>query len=177
MSVLLRPATWGDLQAVNDIYNWAVLNTTATFDLEPWTLQAREEWFARHEPEFPVIVAEQGGTVVGWGALSPYNPKPAYRYTAEDSVYVHPEYRRRGIGMRLLAALVEAARTRGFHTLIALITHANAPSIRLHANCGFVQVGLLRQVGYKFGAWHDVAILQKMLAAPHEIPGDACRRS
>ena len=165
MSFLVRPATRADLPAVLAIYNEAVLNTTATADYEPTTLEAREEWFAlREEKGLPVFVAEGGGNeVVGWSSLSPYHARVGYRFSAEVSVYVASGWRGRGVGKKLLPPLVEAGRARGLHTLVASIDGDNAASIALHAAFGFQHAGRLREAFFKFDRWLDVVTMQLIL--------------
>src|SRR3954471_5337179 len=110
-SITLRPATAADLPAINDIYNHYVLNSTCTYQEVPEPLAGREAWFARHGPGHPVIVAvDHAGVVVGWGSLSPYHARSAYRFTVENSVYVCHDQHRKGIVSALLADLIERAR-------------------------------------------------------------------
>ena len=162
--MLVRPAVPSDLDAINEIYNDAVLHTTATFQIAPVTMKERRAWLKDHpENLYPVLVAETHGEVAGWGSLSRYASRCAYEHTAEDSIYVTRQYRRLGIGSLLLARLIDAARPAGHHTLIALIADNNPGSIRLHEKFGFQTVGKLRQVGRKFGRWVDITIMQKMV--------------
>ncbi|HUW33294.1 MAG TPA: GNAT family N-acetyltransferase [Planctomycetota bacterium] len=162
--MLVRPGVPSDLDAINEIYNDAVLHTTATFQIAPVTMEERRAWLKDHpENLYPVLVAETHGEVAGWGSLSRYASRCAYEHTAEDSIYVTRQYRRLGIGSLLLARLIDAARPAGHHTLIALIADNNPGSIRLHEKFGFQTVGQLRQVGHKFGRWVDITIMQKMV--------------
>jgi L-amino acid N-acyltransferase YncA len=162
--ITVRPACRGDCPAILAIYNDAVLNTTATYDLEPRTLEHREAWFDDHvRQDLAVYVAEEAGCVVGWGSLSRYHDRYGYRFTCENSVYVAASHRGRGFGALLLGPLVEAARVRGLHTLIAAIDASNEASLRLHARFGFEKVGHFKEVGHKFGRWLDVVYLQKTL--------------
>lgn len=161
--ILVRPASGRDLAAINEIYNDAVLNTTATFDVEPRDEEAARAWYLAHGPAYPLLVAERGRTIVGWSSLSPYAPRPAYRFTVEDSVYVHRDCRGQGVGRVLLASLLEAAVALGYHSVIAKIADGNEPSLALHRRAGFAPVGTLRAVGWKFGRWLDVEILQLLL--------------
>lgn len=170
----LRPATRADLAAINAIYNYYVLDSTATYQNEPDSLEERERWFAGHGPEHPVLVALCDGEVVGWGALSRFHPRAAYLHTVEDSVYVHHLQRGRGIGRLLLGALVARARSAGHHAIIALVSADQEASLRLHAGCGFREAGRLREVGRKFAHWLDVVYLQLLLdPAPEAGPGPA----
>jgi len=164
-SWLVRQANRADLPGVLEIYNDAVLTTTATYDYEPRTLEHREAWFEDHvRQDYAVFVAaDTAGRIVGWSALNPYHQRPGYRFTAENSVYVAAAHRGRGLGRRLLAPLLVAGRKRGLHAIIAAIDATNEPSIRLHAAFGFERVGLFRQVGFKFGRWLDVLYLERLL--------------
>ena len=158
-----REAGEADLRAILDIYNDAVLHSTATFDVEPRTWEGQRRWFQEHRPPYALFVATIGETVAGWGSLSRFRPRPGYRFTAEDSIYVHPDFRGLGIGTALLGLLVDAARRGRFHTVMALIDGDNAVSIRLHERVGFRQVGTFREVGFKFGRWLDVVHMQWMV--------------
>jgi len=159
----LREAGDADLQAILDIYNDAVLHSTATFDMEPRTWDEQQRWVQEHRPPYAVFVATVGDTVTGWGSLSRFRPRPGYRFTAEDSIYVHEDFRGRGIGAGLLVLLIEAARRGRFHSVMALIDGDNAVSVRLHERFGFRQVGIFREVGFKFGRWLDVVHMQRMV--------------
>lgn len=160
----VRPATAADLAAINGIYNHEVLHGVATWDEQPWTAQARLDWFTeRQRLADPVLVAERGGEVVGFGYLSPYRARTGWRFTAEDTLYLAPDAQRQGIGTTLLGALVEAAQARGLHALVAVIEAGNAGSIALHARFGFVEVGRKRQVGYKFSRWLDLVEMERLL--------------
>jgi len=159
----IRPAELGDCPAINDIYNHYVHTDTCTYQTEPETLEAREAWLARHGREHPVLVLEVAGELLGWGSLSPFHPRAAYRHSVEDSLYVRADAQRRGYGTALLKALLKAAREHGHHTVIALISADKTESIALHERFGFTQASLLREVGYKFNRWLDVAFLQILL--------------
>jgi phosphinothricin acetyltransferase len=161
--VTIRAAALGDLQTINDIYNHYVLHSTTTYQLEPETMAARQAWFTSRGPAHPVIVAEAQGAVVGWGSLSRYHPRAAYARTIENSVYVAPAMHRQGIGSALLRRLIELAREQGHHTIIAAIDADQPPSIGIHAKFGFVEVGRMRQLGWKFEKWLDVVYMQLML--------------
>ncbi len=156
----IRAATEVDLAAINDIYNHYVLRSTCTYQEEVESPDGRRKWFHRHGDKHPVIVAEAEGRVVGWGSLSPYHARSAYRHTVENSVYVHPEHQRRGIGSRLLQELTVRARDLGHRVIIAAIDGEQNGSIELHARFGFEKVGHFKEVGFKFGAWRDVVYMQ-----------------
>ncbi|MEM9515290.1 MAG: N-acetyltransferase family protein [Actinomycetota bacterium] len=160
---VLRPATVDDAPAIRAIYNVEVERYTSTFDLVPRSLDAQRQWLADRSGVFAAVVAELDGAVVGFGSLSPYKERAAYRPTVEDSVYVDREQARRGIGRALLTHIVDDARQHGFHSVMARIEATTVPSIKLHEACGFGIVGTERQVGRKFGKWLDVVSMQLML--------------
>ena len=161
--VQIRPATAEDLPAINDIYNHYVLHSTCTYQEEAETMHDRHAWFAARGPAHPVTVAILAGDVVGWGSLSPYHRRAAYRNTVENSVYVAHTHHNRGIGRLLLQDLIDRARQIGHHTIIAAIDGEQPLSIALHEKMGFERVGLMRELGFKFGRWLDVHYLQLML--------------
>ena len=166
--MLIRPAVRADLPAILAIYNEAVLNTAATADYTPSTLEARTAWYEeRMQRGFPVFVAESDTQILGWSSLSPYHSRIGYRFSAEVSVYVAAERRGQGVGKQLLPALIEAARALGLHILIASIDSENEASIRLHAAYGFQSVGTLSEVYTKFGRWLGVVFMElRLFAAP-----------
>ncbi len=161
---VIRPAEAADLAAIAEIYNDAVLNSTATFDTEPATLEETEQWLRDHSHPYAVLVVVRGGEVVGWAALKAFATKPAYRFTAENTVYVRAGMRGKGVGRTLLARLLEVAAENGFRTVIARIAAPNPASDRLHRSLGFRRVGVEREVGRKFERWLDVVVMQKVLA-------------
>lgn len=164
IEMLVRPAASSDLDAINEIYNDAVLHTAATFQIAAVTMEERRAWLKDHpEKLYPALVAEIDGMVAGWGSLSRYATRCAYKHTAEDSIYVARRFRRMGIGSLLLARLIDAAVTAGHHSLIAQIADNNPGSIRLHEKHGFVMAGQLREVGWKFGRWLDITVMQKTM--------------
>jgi len=162
--ITVRKATEADVRAITDIYNYEILHGIATFDIEPKTLEDRLLWFREtQQPPHCVIVADDGTAVAGWGCLHPFHTRAAYRFTTEDSVYIHYDRRGEGIGKLILARLIELAREGGFHTIMAGMSEGNEASVRLHQRFGFELVGVQRQVGYKFERWVDVTWMQKML--------------
>ena len=161
----IRPATRDDLPGILEIYNEAVLNTTATYEYEPRTLEHRVTWFDDHvRANYPVFVAvDEDETIVGWSALNRYHDRMGYRFTTENSVYVAAAHRGKGIGKLLMPPLIEGARRSGLHAILAAIDAANDVSIRLHAAFGFERVGHFKQVGFKFNRWLDVVYMQRLL--------------
>lgn len=161
--VHIRRGVCDDLPAITDIYNEAILTTTATFDTEPKTLEERLQWFQAHDERHPVLVAVLDGKVVGWASLSRWSDRCAYDETAETSFYVKSEFRGQGIGRTLKDAIIEEARRVRYHTLIARVAEGSQESLHLNESAGFVHVGTLKEVGRKFGRLLDVHIMQKML--------------
>jgi L-amino acid N-acyltransferase YncA len=165
MKFSTRAATNGDLKAITDIYNEAVLTTDATFDLEPKTEDEQRVWLSSHDQMHPVLVAEQDGAVIGWASLSQWSSRSAYASTAEISLYIKEEYRGKGAGKRLLKDIMREGDRVGLHTVLARITTGNTVSIRLHESAGFEHVGIMREVGEKFGRRLDVLLMQKICPA------------
>ena len=153
-----------DAAAIAAIYNREVLETTATFDIEPRTVTQQQDWLRERSGAHVVLVSddEESG-VVGFASLSPYKPRPAYRTTVETSVYVDRDFRGSGIAVALMNELLTTARTHGFHSVIARIEASQEPSLALHKKVGFTHVGTEREVGRKFGRWLDVSIMQAVL--------------
>ena len=158
--VHIRSATEQDQQAILDIYNEAVLNTTATFDTEPRSLESQHEWFRKHKKNHPVFVAEKNNAVVGWASLSPWSDRCAYDTTVEVSVYVDKNFRGQGIGYTLLEMVTQEGNKLKNHTVISRITQGNGVSIHLHEKLGYRHVGIMKEVGFKFGNFLDVHMMQ-----------------
>jgi phosphinothricin acetyltransferase len=160
--VLLRPATAHDLPAIADIYNDAVRHSVATFDVEPQPPELFADRVASARPGDHVLVAEEGGRVVGMAYAATYRPRPAYGGTRETSVYVAPDARGRGLGRALYDELLRRVDADGIHVCLAVIAQPNAASEALHAAVGFERVGTLREVGRKFDRWVDTAWWQRV---------------
>lgn len=158
--LIIRDAQIGDIEQIAEIYNWAVENTTATFDLEKQSLDNRKEWFRHYGGAHPLIVAELDGRVVGYCSLSKFREKQAYARTVEVSVYIHPEYHGKGLGKKLLGEIIERGRSLGHHVIIACITAGNDISVKMHEKFGFYFCGRLNAVGYKFDRWQDILFYQ-----------------
>ena len=160
----IRPAQPADLPALLDIYNDAVVHTTASWDLQPLTPVEHAEWYAtkaRHR--HPILVAEEEGVVVGYCAYGPFRSKAGYAATMEHSVYVRPERQGSGIGRALMVAIIDAARANGVHALVGGLSADNEVSMALHRDFGFIEVGRLPEVGRKFDRWLDLVLLQLIL--------------
>jgi phosphinothricin acetyltransferase len=176
--VTIRPAADADLPAILAIYNDAVLTTTATYDTQPESPDARAAWLReRRAQHMPVLVADIRGEVVGFAALAPHSAKPGYARTLANSVYVAPGARGEGVGTALLAALVRRAREIGAHVILASIDAENLASIALHRNAGFRKVAHLHEVGWKFGRWLDVVTMQLILPDDEPLSKFARRRA
>mgnify|MGYP005828999005 CR=1 FL=1 len=161
--MIIRKATIDDLPAMLAIYNEAILNLTATFDLEEQTLDQREQWFYKYDERYPLMVAEVNGEVTGYCGISPYNAKQAYATTVEISIYLSDKHRGKGIGQALMRDMIKRAKELQYHTIIAGITEGNDGSVHLHEKFGFEFAGKLKEVGYKFGQWQNVLYLQLLL--------------
>lgn len=164
----IRPARREDCPEILDIYNDAVLTTTATYDYEPRSLEHRQSWFDDHRKTgLPIFVAvQETGRIVGWSALNYYHDRKGYRFTSENSIYIAADHRGQGIGKLLLGPLIESAQKMSLHAIIAAIDGENQASIRLHARYDFIHVGNFKRVGYKFGRWLDVVYMELLLPEP-----------
>ena len=138
------------------IYNEAIRTLTATFDLTEQSLDERLAWFSKYGENYPLLAAELDGKVIGYCGISPFNPKRAFARTAEISIYLGEKSRGLGVGKALMAEILKEAEKLGFHTIIAGITSGNDSSIKMHEKFGFKLAGTLKEVGFKFGQWHDV---------------------
>jgi L-amino acid N-acyltransferase YncA len=164
LDVLIRPAVRDDLSDIAAIYNHEIVNSTATFDLEPPTFGYWEARLASPHPGDHLLVAvDEDEDVVGYAYSWSYRPRPAYNLTRETSIYLDPSVRGRGIGGLLYPALLDAMTQSGVHTAVALVALPNPGSVALHKTCGFEHVGTMREVGFKFDQWVDVEWYQKML--------------
>jgi L-amino acid N-acyltransferase YncA len=161
-SIEIRAAIEADLPAITAIYEHAVLKGTATFELTaPDLAEMRRRFDALVAGRFPYLVASIDGRVIGYAYAGAYRPRPAYRFTVENSIYLDPAIHRRGIGLRLLQRLIEECITRGYRQMIAVIgDSANAGSIGVHSRCGFQMIGTHPNVGLKFGRWLDTVMMQ-----------------
>ncbi|MBX5460358.1 MAG: N-acetyltransferase [Steroidobacteraceae bacterium] len=160
--------------AILAIFNDAILHSTALYDYEPWTDDSMVQWFrAKQSGGYPVIGIESDtGELLGFGSYGPFRMRPAYKYSVEHSVYVHAHHRGKGLGRRLLGEIIAAARKQDYHLLVGGIDAANTASIALHESMGFTHAGTIRQAGFKFGRWLDLAFYQLILETPaHPVDG------
>lgn len=151
-----------------DIFNDAILNSTALYDYKPWTMDTMKVWFeTKAQHNFPVFgIVDDEGVLMGFGSYGQFRMRPAYKYTIENSLYVHRDHRGKGLGKILLNEIISHATSQNFHSIIAVIDASNEISLDLHRKAGFTQVGVFREVGYKFGRWLDAAFLQLNLDTP-----------
>jgi L-amino acid N-acyltransferase YncA len=168
----IRPSTDADVAAITAIYTHHVLHGTGTFEIDPPTAQ---DMGARRADVLtkglPYLVAEEDGRVLGFAYCTWFKPRPAYRFSAEDSIYLAPEAAGRGLGRQLLTALAGEAEARGVRKLIAVIgDSANAGSVGVHRALGFKQVGVIRSCGWKFERWLDIVLMEKALGAGDSQP-------
>lgn len=161
---MIRLAEKRDAQAILDIYNEAILHTTAVYKYDVEALGERQQWLLEKEAEgFPVFVLEEEGVVVGFATYGLFRAYPAYRYAIENSIYVHPKHGGKGVATKLMEALIEDAKEAGYKTMIACIDADNDASIKLHEKFGFTYSGTLTNVGYKFDRWLNLALYQLQL--------------
>jgi L-amino acid N-acyltransferase YncA len=171
-NITLRPASAADIPAITRIYADAVAHGTASFELEP----PDEAEMARRQQAllnngYPYLVAARPGVIAGYAYAGPYRARPAYKWTVENSIYVAPQFHRRGIGLFLLKRLIAETEQRGFRQMIAVIgDSAQTPSIALHAAAGFDMVGTFRAVGFKHGKWLDTPLMQLALGKGDTAP-------
>ena len=171
-NVVIRPAGAADIAAITRIYADAVRHGTASFEIEP----PDEVEMARRQQAlvtggYPYLVAERGGAVAGYAYAAPYRARPAYKWSVEDSIYVAPQFHRRGIGALLLARLIAQSETLGFRQMIAVIgDSAQISSIAVHERAGFTPIGTIRSVGFKHGKWLDTVLMQRALGKGDTSP-------
>jgi L-amino acid N-acyltransferase YncA len=167
----IRAASEQDIPAITAIYNEVVANSTAVWTDRPDTEADRLAWMkARLALGYPVLVATNGPTVLGYGTFGDFRAWPGYRHSVEHSVYIRADHRGRGLGRVIIDELVEAATALGKHVLIAGIDGENQASLRLHARAGFAEVARMPEVGCKFGRWLDLIFMQRMLNVGRSAP-------
>jgi L-amino acid N-acyltransferase YncA len=162
-ALTIRPAGVEDASVIAGIYNHYVEHSTATFDTEPKTAEEHAAWLAEHGDEYPVVVAERGGAVAGWGSLSRWASRCAWRHTVEVSIYVDSDARGSGLGSAIMADLLRRAEALGHHALIGQVVAENEASIALSERHGFERVGLMREVGRKFDRWLDLVLMERIV--------------
>lgn len=165
-SLEVRAAREEDLPAINELYNHYIVNTAITFDVEPWSLAQRREWFGHYAETGPhrALVAVEEGRVAGYASSSPFRPKAAYATSVESSIYLAPGFTGRGIGARLYSALFDVLAGEPVHRVLAGITLPNPASLGLHERFGFRPVGVFDEVGHKQGRYWSVQWLERLLS-------------
>jgi L-amino acid N-acyltransferase YncA len=159
----LRPATGTDAAAIALIYKQGIEDRVATLETELRTPEERRQWLSERSPRHPVVVAEDGGVVIGWGSLNPFSARAAYRFVADFSVYVERSWRGRGVGRVVLTRLIELGREHGYHKLVLSAFPFNQAGVPLYERLGFRTVGIYREQGMLDGQWVDTIIVEKLL--------------
>jgi phosphinothricin acetyltransferase len=164
MNITIRKANANDVPQILEIVNYAIVHTTSNYLYDVQDLATQMQWFEEKQAKnFPIIVADLDGLALGFGTYGTFREKIGYQYTIEHSVYVANDYIGQGIGKLLLTELINLAKTEGYHTMIGGIDAANEGSIAFHKKFGFVETGIIREVGFKFGKWLDLQFVQLLL--------------
>lgn len=164
MNLIIRNAETKDVQAVLDIVNHEIKNSTVVYDYTERSFDEQLEWFKKKtDDRMPVIVAEKDNEILGFATFGIFRPREAYKYSVEHSIYIHKDARGLGIGKLLMSNLIDLAQKNGFHTMIAGINATNQSSIDFHKKFGFEEIGVFKEVGYKFDKWLDLTFLQLFL--------------
>jgi L-amino acid N-acyltransferase YncA len=162
-TIVLRPATAGDAEAICRVYNQGIEDRIATLETELRTPEERRQWLAARGPRHPVYVAEAEEIIVGWSSLNVYNPRPAYQSVADFSIYIVGGWRGKGVGRRLLEHLIEQARALGYHKMMLSAFPFNASGVALYERMGFTRAGVFHEMGQLDGRWVDTLIMEKLL--------------
>lgn len=164
MEIKIRPATIADLENILEIVNYSIVHTTSNYNYDRQSLALQKQWFEKKEREkFPVLVADYNGNAIGFGTYGSFREKIGYQFTVEHSVYVKEEFTGKGIGKLLLPALIKQAKAEGYHTMIGAIDASNSGSIAFHKKFGFLENGIIKEAGFKFGKWLDLLFMQLLL--------------
>lgn len=161
--MLVRNAEIKDIEAIRGIYNEAIVNSTATFDTEEKSYEDRLEWFKGYNEKHPLLVVEIDGIARAWGALKPYSDRKAYDNTCEISLYIHKDFRGRGLGSLLMEELIKRAEINKIHVIISRVAGANEASKNIHKKFGFILAGVVKEVGFKFDKYIDIYMYQKII--------------
>lgn len=159
----IRAARFPDLPLMQDIHNQGIADRVATLDTEPRTMADTQLWFYRHGPRYPVLVAAADGSIAGWASLNTFNPRPAYQYVADLSIYLARSWRGKGLGSRLLQALIPLARELGYHKIVLSAFPTNVAGMRLYERQGFTTVGIYKEMGLVDSRWVDTVLMEKLL--------------
>ena len=160
---MIRNVSLDDAEAICDIYNHYIANTIVTFEEEPVSVRYMRAFVEEVTASYPCYVWEEAGRVAGYSCARKWNERSAYRFTAQGTVYLHPDFTGRGIGRKLYEPVISELRNRGFHSVIGSIALPNDTSVAMHEKMGFVKVAHLKEVGWKFGRWIDVGYWQLFL--------------
>jgi len=160
----IRKAKIEDIKDITKIYNYAILKTNATFDTKEKSIEEQKKWFKQHGKKNPIIVAELDNIIIGFASLNKYSSKLAYSDTVEISLYLLEEYHNKGYGKKLMDSIIKEGRKAGVHVILSRITEGNEKSIYLHESVGFELVGVMREVGFKFGKRLNVYLMQKIFS-------------
>lgn len=160
---MIRPVTPNDTEHILAIYNHYIINSVASFEIEPLTFDAMRNRIVEISTEYPYFVDETNGEITGFCYVHPWKERAAYKYTLESTVYISPKHTRKGIGMRLMNKLINSCQALGYNSIIACITGNNTASIALHKSLGFTQVSQFKKVGIKFGRQLDVVDFQILI--------------
>ncbi len=164
MEIQIRNAVASDLPEILAIVNYSILHSTANYNYEVQSMEVQMQWFKdKQSKNYPVIVADLNGKAIGFGSYGMFREKIGYQYTVEHSVYVENEYIGKGIGKLLLTELINMAKAEGYHVMVGGIDADNTGSIAFHKKFGFVENGIIREVGFKFGKWLDLLFMQLIL--------------
>jgi L-amino acid N-acyltransferase YncA len=168
--MMLGDCTFAQAPEILEIFNEAIVNSTALYDYKPRTMETMEAWFsAKRKGNYPVLGAfEEDGKLVGFASFGAFRAWPAYKYSVEHSVYIDRSRRGQGLGKLLLAAVIEAAKAQNYHVLLGGIDSSNLASVRLHQSLGFTQCASIKQAGFKFGRWLDLEFYQLILPTPEQ---------
>ncbi len=166
--LVIRPARREDVPAITELYNRYVTDTVVTFDIEPSSVEQRLVWFGQFKLSGPIrlLIGEADGAFAGYAGTLPFRVKEAYRTSVETTIYIHPDFQGKGVGLQLYGGLFEALRGEDVHRAYAGITVPNEPSIVLHERAGFRHIGTYSEVGFKMGQYHDVAWYERAVNIP-----------
>lgn len=173
MNLIIRHATERDVEGILEIFNHALIHTTAIYSYEPYSLQKMRDWFnEKKRLKEPLYVAISNDKVAGYVTYGEFRKRPAYKYTVEHSIYVHKNFRKQGIANMLMEKIIAVAEENGIHSLMGGIDAENEVSILFHKKFGFKEVGHIREVGFKFNRWLDLKFMQLILDTPkHPVEG------
>ena len=160
---LIRDATPDDFARINEIYNWTIVDNHVSFDVDPFTVATRTEWWAKRDDDLEFLVSELDGELTGVSYSSRYRPKPAYRSTAETTIVLDQDHLGRGLGSLLLGTLLDRLTAKGFRMAVAIIALPNDASVALHHRLGYESVGVLHDAGFKYGRYWDTELFERPL--------------